>query len=80
MDESRSRSFAGLLACAIIVGLLALYVAGFFVLGTVGSWNLGPRTLRLRVYSHPWEAALFRPLAKVEGLLIRQETETAYRN
>lgn len=79
MDESRSRRHAGLLACAIIVGLVALYVAGFFGLGTVGSANLGPRMLRLRVYPHAWEAAVFRPLAKVEGMLIGQETESAYR-
>jgi hypothetical protein len=79
MDDTRSRSLAGLLAIAIIVGLLSLYVVGFFALGTVGSANLGPRTLRLRVYPHAWEAAVFRPLARVEGMLIGQETESAYR-
>ena len=79
-DDSRSRRQAALLACAIIVGLLGLYVAGFFALSTVGTANLGPRMLRLRVYSHAWEAAVFRPLARVEGMLIGQETESAYRN
>ena len=80
MDDSRSRTFAGLMACAIIVGLLSLYVVGFFALGTVGTANLGPRILRLRVYSHPWEATIFRPLAKLEGIILGQETESAYRN
>jgi biotin transporter BioY len=80
MDESRSKSLAALLACAIIVGLLAVYVIGFFALSTVGIANLGPRRLRLRVYSHAWAAAAFRPLARVEGMLIGQETESAYRN
>ena len=80
MSEIRSRANVGLIATAIVVGLLAIYGIGFFTLGTVGSTMIGPRALRLRIYDYRWQAELFRPLTRVESAIVGQETETASRN
>jgi hypothetical protein len=79
-DDTRSRLSVGWTAGAIVVCLLALYVLGFFVLGTVGSTMIGPRSLRLRIYHYRWQAVLFRPLTRLESALTGQEVETASRN
>lgn len=80
MSGTRSQPNAGLIASAIVFGLVVIYVIGFFTLGTVGSTIIGPRVLRLRIYQYRWQAELFRPLTLVESALVGQETEAASRN
>ena len=80
MDDTRSRPNVGLIASAIVVGLLALYVIGYFALGTAGSATIGPRVIRYRIYQYKWQAELYWPLTRVESAIVGQKIETAFRN
>jgi hypothetical protein len=78
MKETRSRPLVSLIVCAILLGVPALYVIGYFALGTDATAFVGPRQFRVRVYRDQWQATLFRPLAIVEAAIVGEEVETAY--
>jgi hypothetical protein len=69
-----------LIVCGTFLGLLALYVIGFFALGTDATAHLGPRQFRVRVFPHQWQATLFWPLTKVEAAIAGEQIDTAYRD
>jgi hypothetical protein len=79
MSDNRYRPFAGLIACAVIVVLLALYVIGFFALGEDATAFIGARQFRVRVYPYQWQATIFRPLASLESIFAGEEIDTAHR-
>jgi hypothetical protein len=52
----------------VVVGVLLIYVAGYFWLGD--AWRpgpAGPGPLRMRVFGSPWLAAAYQPAAWVES-------------
>ena len=80
MKDSRSQPIVGFIAGAVVVGLLALYVIGFFALGDDATAAIGASTLRVRVYPDEWQATFFRPMAKVQSVFVGQEIDTAFRD
>jgi len=80
MNDAPSRPNVGLIAAAILIALLAAYLIGYFAAGRNGVATIGPRSVRLHIYQHRWQADLFRPLARVESVLVGQEVDTAFRN
>jgi hypothetical protein len=74
MNESRQTGNAPLMAVVVCLALLGPYLAGYFLLGKIGT--AGPTVLR--VYRTSGEHWLFMPAAKVESLLTGRDVQTAY--
>lgn len=65
-----------LLLIALALGW-GLYEAGYYTRSRV-MWS-GPPQVKLRCFPHPWEARMFWPAAKVEGLVIGKQVESLCR-
>jgi ABC-type molybdate transport system permease subunit len=74
MDKRRSTIQAPLLAVVLVALLLAMYVSGFYLLGSIGT--AGP--VRFHVYKSPWLSHLFEPAATVESWLLGCEVYSAH--
>lgn len=64
-----------LIVAAVLFGLLALYVTGYYAMGKVSS-GVG---IRFHVYPMKWQADLYAPAAHLESLLIGSEVVTAFK-
>ena len=80
MEDTPNRPNGGLIAGAIVFAFLGAYLLGYFAFGTNGIATIGPRTVRVHIYRHKWQADIFRPVARVEAVFIGQDVDTAYRN
>jgi hypothetical protein len=69
MTTRSSTSAPILAALAIVVSLLAAYVAGYFWLGDRLDWVSPPEIQRS--YPHEWQMHFFKPAGKVEAIFRR---------
>ena len=74
MDDRRPHFAAPLIAVALVVLLLVIYIAGFYLLGSIGT--AGPR--RFHVYKSAWLSYVFTPAATVESWFLGCEVYSAY--
>jgi hypothetical protein len=74
MTSRSSTAVPILAAIAIVAGLLAAYVGGYFWLGTKFTW---PSEDVWRIYPNAWQARLFLPGAAIESWLFRPIKVTA---
>lgn len=76
MREERSFSMTGpAIAAGVLLFLLAVYVAGYLLMGSVGM--AGGK--RFRVYDYSWQEVLYRPAATAETFFSGREVIPAYR-
>jgi len=80
MNDASSRPNVGLIAAAILIALLLSYPVGYYGAGRNGIASFGPRTMRVHVYPHKWQADIFRRLSRVESILVGEEVDTTYGN
>ncbi len=74
MDTRRSTIQGPLLAVALLVLLLVIYVSGFYLLGRIGTSG----AVRFHVYKSQWLSLLFTPAAAVESRILGCEVYSAY--
>jgi len=78
MDAKTTKTMGPLFAVLLLSVAVSLYLVGYSVLGEKSDWifEQGPGTLRIRAYSHQWEAGVYRPMARLESLWTKTEVTT----
>ena len=77
MNDRPSSSLSGpAIGVAVVLALLLPYVAGYFLLGRVGSAG----AMRFRVYRYEWQEIIYRPAATAESLFTGRQVIPAYRS